>query len=141
MNLVARVPLVPAARRRHLFPSRPGEWGSGLLTGVIAPQRDPRLQVQLIQSRSGSLPQTPSCPPPPWQRRHLRHLPLSNERNPPPQWIFPLCYSLSSSSLARSGGILVLSVPRTHKCKNNWTGIPGLGIPHLRVVPIPIFCT
>jgi hypothetical protein len=32
--------------------------------------------------------------------RHLEHLLLSNERNPPPQWIFPLCYSLSSSSLA-----------------------------------------
>jgi hypothetical protein len=25
--------------------------------------------------------------------------------------------------------------------KDNWTGIPGLGIPHLRVVPIPIIYT
>ena len=62
-------PSFQAARRRHLVPSRPGEWGSGLLTKVIAPQRDPRLQLQLIQSSSGSLPQAPSCPPPPWQRR------------------------------------------------------------------------
>jgi hypothetical protein len=33
------------------------------------------------------------CPPPSRRRRHLGHLPLSNERNPPPQWIFPLRYS------------------------------------------------
>ena len=30
--------------QRHLVPP---EWGSGLLTEVIAPQRDPRLQLQL----------------------------------------------------------------------------------------------
>ena len=49
-------PLFPSfqAARRHLVPSRPGEWGSGLFTGVIAPQRDPRLQIQLIQSIRGS---------------------------------------------------------------------------------------
>ena len=31
-----------------LVPLHPGEWGSGLLTEVIAPQRDPRFQLQLI---------------------------------------------------------------------------------------------
>ena len=46
-------PLFPsfqAARRWHLVPLlRPGKWGaSGLLTEVIAPQRDPLLQLQLI---------------------------------------------------------------------------------------------
>jgi hypothetical protein len=39
--------------------------------------------------------------------------------------------------LPGSGGILVLSHELIN-VKNNWTGIPGLGIPHLRVVPIPI---
>ena len=36
--------------------------------------------------------------------------------------------------LPGSGRILVQLI----NVKNNWTEIPGLGIPHLRVVPIPI---
>jgi hypothetical protein len=57
-------PCSPPSRRhgRHLVPFRPGEWGSGLLTEVIVPQRDPRFRLQLVQSSSGSLPQAPSCP-------------------------------------------------------------------------------
>ena len=56
-------PLFPsfqATRRRHLVPLRPGEWGSGLLTEVIDPQRDPRLQLQLIRLSSTSSVLSPS---------------------------------------------------------------------------------
>ncbi len=50
--------------------------GSGLLTEVIAPQRDPRLRSSSSSSHSAAaLPQAPSCPPPPWQRRCLGPLP------------------------------------------------------------------
>ena len=42
--------------------------------------------------------------PPPSRRRHLGRLPPSNERNPSPQWIFPLRYSLSPSF--PGGGLL-----------------------------------
>ena len=55
-------PCSPPSRRRGGGILSPSVQATGGVK-VIAQQRDPRLQLQLIQSSSGSLPQAPSCPP------------------------------------------------------------------------------
>ena len=88
-----RYDLCPHRNPQHIIRG-PCEWGSGLLTEVIAPQRDPQLQLQCPGEEVGKrnphrsdcaadsptnfilsalllLPQAPSCAPPPRLRRHL----------------------------------------------------------------------